>query len=398
MSTAPRGLVSPSPTQRGLPFPRSTQGGLLFLIAALTARRLKNSPPTLPLLPAPSLLSGSPSAHPQPTICTVWVPVTIGGGAGESLASASRQSLASASSVPDSASACRSSCSTIAPSSLLSAMVSPLVPSSLWLRLGLSSFIRHLGTTARDSSGCSSSLQLRQALPSLRLLLGPLRLRLHRGLLDPLLRIGCLSHLFHCHPPDPPRHPGSSALCLRLLRRLLCCCWSAPWSHQPFLIYGSSLCRLLRGLPLPLWPGSHLAPHAPSPSCLLSGSSVLLHHPGHCLPALPGVHPPSEPPPKVAPVPPSVVSTARGRTFREVGDMSGIYTFFVVFSPMCSPWPSFPLSLRSNLSHLCPVNYPSLSTVFKVLSGPCFLVRCCTSTDGATCVSCLPCFTLWFVY
>ncbi len=275
--------MSPSPTQRGLPFPRSTQGGLLFLIAALTARRLKNSTPTLPHLPAPSLLSGSPSAHPQPTICSVWVPVTIGGVAGESLASASRQSLASASRVPDSASACRSSCSTIAPSSLLSAMVSPLVPSSLWLRLGLSSFIRHLGTPARDSSGCASSLQLRQALPSLRLLLGPLRLWLHRGLLDPLLRIGCLSHLFHCHPPDPPRHlahrpsaSASSAAC------------SAPWSHQPFLIYGFSLCRLLRGLPLPLWPGSHLAPHAPSPSCLLPGSSVLLHHPGLCLPAPPG--------------------------------------------------------------------------------------------------------------
>ncbi len=61
----------PRSAQGGLPFPSSAQGGLLFLIAALRARRLKND---LPLLSAPPLSSGSPSAHPQPTICTVRAP------------------------------------------------------------------------------------------------------------------------------------------------------------------------------------------------------------------------------------------------------------------------------------------------------------------------------------
>ncbi|KAL1269116.1 hypothetical protein QQF64_031405, partial [Cirrhinus molitorella] len=36
------------------------------------------------------------------------------------------------------------------------------------------------------------------------LLLSPGSLRLHRGLLDPRLRIGRRCHLFHLGPPDPP--------------------------------------------------------------------------------------------------------------------------------------------------------------------------------------------------
>ncbi len=45
-------------------------------------------------------------------------------------------------------------------------------------------------------------------------------------------------------PPDPPHHPASSALHLHLglLHHLLRQRWLAPWSYQPFLLHGSSLC------------------------------------------------------------------------------------------------------------------------------------------------------------
>ncbi len=48
-------------------------------------------------------------------------------------------------------------------------------------------------------------------------------------------------------PPDPPHHPGSSALYLHLglLHHLLRQRWLAPWSYQLFLLHGSSLCSLV---------------------------------------------------------------------------------------------------------------------------------------------------------
>ncbi len=94
----------------------------------------------------------------------------------------------------------------------------------------------------------------------------------------PWLRLG---------PPDPQCRPGSSALRLGLLHHLLRRRRSAPWSHQPFLHHGSSLRRLHHGLPSWLWPGSRLAPPAPSPSSLRPGSSLRPIRPGsYCL--LPG--------------------------------------------------------------------------------------------------------------
>ncbi|KAL0170432.1 hypothetical protein M9458_035028, partial [Cirrhinus mrigala] len=166
-----------------------------------------------------------------------------------------------------------------------------------------STMVNRRPSVASDSSGCTLSLQLCQAPPSLRLHLSPLLLQLHHSLPDSRLHLGRLSHLFHLSPPDPPHHPGSSALRLRLRLRLLLLHHQrlAPWSRQPFLHHGSSLHRLHCGSPSWLWPGSRLAPPAPSPSCLLPGSSLrliypssscFLHgsslhrlHPGLCLPS-----------------------------------------------------------------------------------------------------------------
>uniref|UniRef100_A0A671SG72 Potassium voltage-gated channel subfamily KQT member 5-like n=1 Tax=Sinocyclocheilus anshuiensis TaxID=1608454 RepID=A0A671SG72_9TELE len=97
--------------------------------------------------------------------------------------------------------------------------------------------------------------------------------------LETLESTGRRCHLLHLGPPDPPRCPGSSALRLGLLLHLLCRSRLASWSRHPFLLHGSSRRRLHRGSPLWLWPGSHLAPHATSPSCRLPGSSVRLIHP-----------------------------------------------------------------------------------------------------------------------
>ncbi|KAI2649863.1 Leucine-rich repeat-containing G-protein coupled receptor 5 [Labeo rohita] len=104
-------------------------------------------------------------------------------------------------------------------------------PSFLQLRLGLSSTICHLGI---HSSGSASSLWLCQALP--------------------------------WAPPPPAPLPSVGR-----------------WSHQPFLHDGFSLRWLHCESPLRLWPGSHLAPPAPSPSCFLPGSSLRHLQPGLCL-------------------------------------------------------------------------------------------------------------------
>ncbi len=124
----------------------------------------------------------------------------------------------------------------------------------------------------------------------------------------------------HPGPPDPRHPPGSLALRLHLglLLHLLCRRWSAPWSRRPSILHGSSHRRLHCGPLLWRWPGSCCAPSAPGPSCLLPGSSLLRCPPGLCLPAPTWVsvllqsHLPCS-----QPVPPSVVATARGRTFWE---------------------------------------------------------------------------------
>ncbi len=61
--------------------------------------------------------------------------------------------------------------------------------------------------------------------------------------------------------------------------------------------------------------------------------------------------------------------------------------FCCVFSRVLPVTEFFPLverSFDSPVSRLLPLFKP----LFKVLSAPCFLFRCYTSTDGATCVSC----------
>ncbi len=237
-------------------------------------------PPSLPLPPPlhqslPPLSPGSPSAHPQPTICAVGLPRVVAGG-----------SLVSTSSlwVPDSASARLPNCSTMTPSSLLSAVAHQSTSSAGLPHPSGSALVccQSSSTLGLHSSGYTSSLWLCQAPPSLRLHL-------------------CRSASVPSAPPEPPHCPGLLALCLRLgvLYHLLRRRQSAPLNRQPFLHHGSSLCRLHHGSPSWLWPGSCQGPawllllqvppvssfHLVFPgfSCLCPGSSLHHLHPGFCV-------------------------------------------------------------------------------------------------------------------
>ncbi len=77
---------------------------------------------------------------------------------------------------------------------------------------------------------------------------------------------------------------------------------------------------------------------------------------------LPGIRPPPEPPPKFPPIPPSVVSTARGRTFREGGRYVTPMDCLCVF---CSPWPSFPCVGCVHWIQVCLINFPRLTPYLK---------------------------------
>ncbi|KAL0159454.1 hypothetical protein M9458_043179, partial [Cirrhinus mrigala] len=177
--------------------------------------------------------------------------------------------------------------------------------------------------------------------PLLRLHLIPLTLRLHQAPSSPgftldLCRSGSTA-AFRIHPFVLPRPSGSS---------------SSPWligfpsppqapppppsPPSPFLLHGSSICWLHRGSPTRLWPGSHLAPTAPSPSSRLPDPPWFLLFPPWLLSPssspwtlfvvlLPGVCPPL----KFPPVPSYVVSMPRGHAFREGGDILFVYL------PMC---------------------------------------------------------------
>ncbi len=205
--------------------------------------------------PRDTLSPGSPSARPQPTICTVRAPRVCHPPSSPWLENPLPPLPTSKPWTPPWPIG-----STMAPSSLLSTVAHLSTGYAGLPHPSGSALVCHRPSCASGlhSSGCASSLRLRQAPPSLLLHLGPLSLRLHRGLLDPRLRIGRLSHLLHLGPPDPPCRLGSSALRLRLglLRHLLRRRWLAPWSSQPFLHHGSSLCRLHRRSWL--WPGSHI--------------------------------------------------------------------------------------------------------------------------------------------
>ncbi len=165
------------------------------------------------------------------------------------------------------------------------------------------------------------------------------------------------------------------------LHRRLCC--------QPFLLHGTSLRRLHHGPPSWLWPGYRLAPPAPSPSCLLPGSSPIITTldfvrwppPGHPATSLTSSnqlypsHVPSfvclhSPPPslpfslwrKVAP-------SGRGRT----GTPTEVLLCFSF--PMCSVWPRFCLSLIVSLCSDVSHHYLNLCSPYTLLSVQCFSVR-----------------------
>ncbi len=240
-------------------------------------------PPSLPLPPPlhqslPPLSPGSPSAHPQPTICAVGSPRVVAGG-----------SLVSASSlwVPDSASARLPNCSTMTPSSLLSTMARQSTSSAGLPHPSGSALVccRSSSTLGLHSSSYTSSLWLCQAPPSLRLHL-------------------CRSASVPSAPPDPPHCPGSLSPS------------RAPLPPAP----PPSVGPLESAAIPPPWvaflavawvlPGSRLAPPAPSPSCLLppSGLPWLLLSPSWLLPPssppwilcvflLPDACPPPKPPP-----------------------------------------------------------------------------------------------------
>ncbi len=207
----------------------------------------------------------SPSAHHLFGASTTGLPVSIVGVAGEPLASNS--SLW----VLDSASAHRPSGST-------------MVPSSLRLRLGLSSSIRRLGTPLLRcaSSLCPSGsvrLLLPSAPPQSSVALAPPRPSgsppPHQSFETsvPPWSSGSSSSPWLIGSPSQPQAPPPPAPPPLV----------GPLESSALPLHDSSLRRLHRGSPLRLWPGSHLALHAPSPSCLLPGSSLLHNLPGLCL-------------------------------------------------------------------------------------------------------------------
>ncbi len=133
---------------------------------------------------------------------------------------------------------------------------------------------------------CSQSAVLRALrLTNAQFLPGPLSLQLHRGLPEPYLRLP--------EPPVPPQPTGSSSFTLTHQLSVSASgsstTCSAALIRPPGVVSPSPTMApppvgSTFGSPLWLCPGSHLATHVPSPSCLFPGSS-LHHHPGFCVPA-----------------------------------------------------------------------------------------------------------------
>ncbi len=189
-----------------------------------------------------------------------------------------------------------------------------------------------------------------------------LSLRLHQSLLDPRLRLGRLSHPFRRGSPDPPRHPGSPALHLYLGAPPLPAPPPSvsPWSRQPFLTHGFFLCQRHPWVAI-----MAVAWVPPGTTCsnsllafpLFSLGSFLHHcHPGICLPT------PSQVSvlltsllPKSHPSLPMLSLRHKDAPFGR-GVICHTHGLSVcVFLPMCSPWPSFSLSL--SVSFDSPVSY-----------------------------------------
>ncbi len=159
--------------------------------------------------------------------------------------------------------------------------VDPPAPLSLRLRLGRASTHHRLWTPLLWLHLVALFHRLRWAPSSCQLHLGPQSLRLRRG--SPDLRLGRQSPWLHTGPPDTRHPPGSLALRLHLglLLHLFRRRWLATWSRRPFLLHGSSLHRLHRGLSSWLWPGSYLAPPVLAPSCCHPGFSLRRPPPGY---------------------------------------------------------------------------------------------------------------------
>ncbi len=259
--------------------------------------------PVLPNAPATSTAVVlqplcSHSAQPQYSASSAGLPSSIVAVAGETLTSASRLR--------------RPSGSTSAPSSLASTITRRSISSTGLPRSSSSALVGRQPAIASGllSFGCASSLRLRLGWVSTR----------HR-LWTPFfwLCLVAMSHRLYWAPFFPPASPWSSVtpapprisasvarafsstLAPRIIgiplslvgypssTRLLCHLFrhrqSAPWSRLPFLLHGSSLCRLHRGPSLWLGPGPSLAPPVPAPSCRHPGSFLLCCPPGLCLPA-----------------------------------------------------------------------------------------------------------------
>ncbi len=221
-------------------------------------------------------------------------------------------------------------------------------------------------------------LWLCQAPPSLWLHLGPLSLWLP----DPHLCLGRLSHLLRLGPPDPPSRPGSppraspppppppsvgpmesSALPPPWLLPLSATPWAAIMAVAWVPPGSSCSCSCLSppwllpppGPPWLLLSSPWILPPSSPPWTLLVVLLPVIRPPPEpppaCLPASPLPSPVTIPypllcPPKSPSVPPFVVPVARGRAFREGGELSHLKELFCCVSfPMCSVWPNFPSCL-----------------------------------------------------
>ncbi len=298
---------------------------------------------TRPLLPPPPVSSGSPSVGPQPTICTVRDPNPQVCHPPSSLWLENPLPLP-----PASKPRTPPRPSTMAPPLGRVPSVHWLrwAPSSLRLRLGLSSTILCIGTPllrlrlvppapsgSSFPSGstlvlCHSSSTAAFWIPASALVAGAICSALVSGS-SPLPWL--------ISSPSPPRaYPPPTLLPL-----------VGPWSRQLLPASAPPWVAVMAVAWVP--PGTACSKSLLSSPRLLPPSDPpwLLLFPPWLLPPssppwtlsacpLPGVRPPPEPPPKFPPIPPSV-ATAQGRAFREGGHMSRPWTICVCFPPHVLP-------------------------------------------------------------
>ncbi len=171
----------------------------------------------------------SPSPHPQPTICAVGSPWVCQSSSASWLENHLSPPPASEFRIPPLLFDPSAPPWLLAPSSL-PWPISPLAPPGFHIPptqpLSVVDHPSLRDTTPLAAPHPSGSSRLLLLVASISVL----SLQLHRGLPDPRLRLGCLSHLLRLGPPYPPCRPGLSALRLRL--GLLHHRQSAPWIRQ----------------------------------------------------------------------------------------------------------------------------------------------------------------------